>query len=147
MCRRFSIRRTRLSRQRINCASSTPSANQRPLRLESQAVLGHRTLTCMRSHLGLGAQSWRSSTLKCWVTPDFDDGKHRQQFLNTMSEVPPPAPAPPAAVSALALIPPPTPPPGPLTYRERLAQFRILEEKRIELIEVLEVQSSKPYQN
>jgi hypothetical protein len=54
-----------------------------------------------------------------------------------MSEVPPPAPAPPAAVSALALIPPPTPPPGPLTYRERLAQFRILEEKRIELIEVL----------
>ncbi|KAF3033776.1 hypothetical protein E8E11_001346 [Didymella keratinophila] len=54
-----------------------------------------------------------------------------------MSEVPPPAPAPPAAVSALALIPPPTPPPGPLTYRERLAQFRILEEKRIELIEEL----------
>ena len=61
-----------------------------------------------------------------------------------MSEVPPPAPAPPAAVSALALIPPPTPPPGPLTYRERLAQFRILEEKRIELIEVLEGRSTKP---
>ncbi|UPX16910.1 uncharacterized protein EKO05_0007291 [Ascochyta rabiei] len=52
-----------------------------------------------------------------------------------MADVPPPAPAPP--VSALALVPPPTPPPGPLTYRERLAQFRILEEKRIELIEEL----------
>lgn len=53
-----------------------------------------------------------------------------------MADVPPPAPAPPSAVSTLALIPPPTPPPGPLTYRERLAQFRILEEKRLELIEV-----------
>lgn len=54
-----------------------------------------------------------------------------------MADIPPPAPAPP--VSALALVPPPTPPPGPLTYRERLAQFRILEEKRIELIEVLDL--------
>lgn len=54
-----------------------------------------------------------------------------------MAEVPPPAPAPPPAVSALALIPSPTPPPGSLTYRERLAHFRILEEKRIELIEVI----------
>ena len=53
-----------------------------------------------------------------------------------MADVPPPVPAPPSAVSTLALVPPPTPPPGPLTYRERLAQFRILEEKRLELIEV-----------
>ncbi|KAJ4994185.1 CCCH zinc finger protein [Stagonosporopsis vannaccii] len=53
-----------------------------------------------------------------------------------MADVPPPAPAPPPAVTALALVPPATPPPGPLTYRERLAQFRILEEKRLELIEV-----------
>ncbi|KAH6639814.1 hypothetical protein C7974DRAFT_139212 [Boeremia exigua] len=52
-----------------------------------------------------------------------------------MAEVPPPAPAPPPAVSALALIPPPSV--GSLTYRERLAQFRILEEKRLELIEEL----------
>lgn len=57
-----------------------------------------------------------------------------------MADAPPPAPAPP--VSALALVPPPTPPPGPLTFRERLAQFRILEEKRIELIEVLALQFS-----
>ncbi|KAG9205355.1 hypothetical protein G6514_007995 [Epicoccum nigrum] len=54
-----------------------------------------------------------------------------------MAEVPPPAPAPPPAVSTLALVPSPTPPSGPLNYRERLAQFRILEEKRIELIEEL----------
>jgi hypothetical protein len=53
-----------------------------------------------------------------------------------MAEVPPPASAPPPAVSTLALVPSPTPPSGPLNYRERLAQFRILEEKRIELIEV-----------
>ncbi|KAF1995051.1 hypothetical protein P154DRAFT_581187 [Amniculicola lignicola CBS 123094] len=32
--------------------------------------------------------------------------------------------------------PPPPPPPAPLSYRDRLAQFRILEEKRCELIEV-----------
>jgi hypothetical protein len=50
-----------------------------------------------------------------------------------MADAPPPAPTP---ASALALVPPPTPPPVPITYRERLAQFRILEEKRIELIEV-----------
>lgn len=43
-----------------------------------------------------------------------------------MAEAAPPAPAP-----------PPPPPPVPMTIRERLAQFKILEEKRLELIEEL----------
>ncbi|KAF2796455.1 hypothetical protein K505DRAFT_237658 [Melanomma pulvis-pyrius CBS 109.77] len=42
-----------------------------------------------------------------------------------MADTPAPAPAPPAL------------PPVPTTYRERLAQFKILEEKRLELIEEL----------
>jgi hypothetical protein len=47
--------------------------------------------------------------------------------------VPPAAPAPPPPpTNAVALVGPPS----PLTYRDRLAQFRILEEKRHELIEV-----------
>lgn len=36
----------------------------------------------------------------------------------------------------MADTPAPAPPPVPTTYRERLAQFKILEEKRFELIEV-----------
>ncbi|OAK95704.1 hypothetical protein IQ06DRAFT_339359 [Phaeosphaeriaceae sp. SRC1lsM3a] len=44
---------------------------------------------------------------------------------------PPATPAPPSTAVAIAT------PPAPLTYRDRLAQFRILEEKRHELIEEL----------
>jgi hypothetical protein len=52
----------------------------------------------------------------------------------TEPTVPPAAPAPPPApTNAVALVGPPAP---PLTYRDRLAQFRIVEEKRHELIEV-----------
>jgi hypothetical protein len=40
-----------------------------------------------------------------------------------------------AASAELVVVAPPVAPP-PMTYRERLSQFRILEEKRCELIEV-----------
>jgi len=46
-------------------------------------------------------------------------------MADTTAPPPPPTPAP-----------PPPPAPAPLSYRERLAQFKILEEKRLELIEV-----------
>lgn len=49
-----------------------------------------------------------------------------------ITPAPPPAPAPPSTSTAVAI----ATPPAPLTYRDRLAQFRILEEKRHELIEV-----------
>ncbi|KAF2833804.1 hypothetical protein CC86DRAFT_442164 [Ophiobolus disseminans] len=48
------------------------------------------------------------------------------------SAPPPPPPPPPPAVAA-----PPAAPPVPLTYRDRLAQFKALEEKRHEFIEEL----------
>jgi len=44
------------------------------------------------------------------------------------SPAPPPPPPPPPAPAALAVV--------PSTYREKLAQFKILEERRLELIEV-----------
>jgi hypothetical protein len=40
-----------------------------------------------------------------------------------------------ASSAELVVVAPPVAPP-PMTYRERLSQFRILEEKRCELIEV-----------
>lgn len=49
-------------------------------------------------------------------------------MADTSTTAPPASPAPPA---------PPAPPPAPLTYRDRLAQFKVLEEKRLELIEEL----------
>ncbi|KAH3903762.1 hypothetical protein HBI56_170240 [Parastagonospora nodorum] len=48
------------------------------------------------------------------------------------AQAPPPAPAPPSTAVVVA-----SPPPAPLSYRDRLAQFKILEEKRCELIEEL----------
>jgi hypothetical protein len=47
--------------------------------------------------------------------------------------VPPPAPAPPSSTAVVVASPP-----AQLSYRDRLAQFKILEEKRCELIEVWE---------
>jgi hypothetical protein len=49
-----------------------------------------------------------------------------------MAEPAAPAPAQPQAPSTAVVIAPPV----PITIRERLAQFKILEEKRSEVIEV-----------
>jgi hypothetical protein len=56
----------------------------------------------------------------------------KRVLYDEMAESPAPAQTPVQAPPP----PPPAAPPVPLTYRERLAQFKILEEKRHELIEV-----------
>ncbi|KAF1921868.1 hypothetical protein BDU57DRAFT_535467 [Ampelomyces quisqualis] len=54
-----------------------------------------------------------------------------------MAEPPAPAPAPPSAPPPSTAVVPVAASPAPLTYRDRLAQFKIVEEKRHELIEEL----------
>lgn len=85
-------------------------------------------LTCMQSHIG--AQSSTRSAFKCWAAPGSSTVLIVQTYLDPKSfamvdalPAPPPLPALPA-------------PPVVLTFRERLAEFKSLEEKRNQLIEV-----------
>lgn len=86
-------------------------ANQSGLAtLSIPIITGSPHFTCMRSHLSPTQRAAPKTALnlfKCKVAPDFEISS------NKMADVP-----------------------LPTTYRERLAQFKILEERRFELIEV-----------